>query len=83
MYSGVPMTTPVRVLASPRVEHARDAEVEHLDPAFHEEHVVGLEIAMDDALGVSRCEHVENAVGDLEDLALPELAPFTIDALGE
>ena len=53
MNAGVPIGTPVPVasaLAARDVEHARDAEVEHLDrPVARDEEVRRLDVAVDDA----------------------------------
>ena len=49
--------------------HARDAEVEHLEPAVgHDEQVVGLDVAVDDPLCVRRREHVEELVGEAQEI---------------
>ena len=50
--------------------HLREAEVEDLDPAVAgQEHVVGLEVAVDDVLAVRRGEAVRDAGRDLGGLA--------------
>ncbi len=81
MYSGVPITMPVRVFAAvtERLEHPRDPEVEHLHGALaREEHVVWLQVAVHHVLRVRRREHVENAFRDDEHFFLLELPALRI-----
>ena len=72
MYAGVPITEPAAVWkptsSSSRLTQLRDAEVEQLDElgavgGRHDDHVVGLEIAVDDADRVRGAE----AVADLHE----------------
>jgi hypothetical protein len=67
------------MLGGNAVEHARETEVEDLDATVgqHEE-IVGLQIPVNDAFGVSDDEHVEDLIGEVEHLADGELA-VTLD----
>jgi hypothetical protein len=61
------MKLPVWVFERDAVPTSSDAEVEQLDPqplAAHQEHVVGLEVAVDDVLGVGRGQRREDLVED-------------------
>ena len=76
MYSGVPNTEPARVSRGPAAVAARrgcdlrDAEVDDLDEvgpalAIDEEHVLRLEVAVDDALVVRGAERARDLRGDV------------------
>src|SRR6185436_10615664 len=57
---------------------AGEAEIQHFDPAvIREHHVVGLQVAMDDALLVGRLESAGHGLGDREPRA--RIAPFAQD----
>jgi len=53
----------LRSLGARHVAHARDAEVEHFDRPVHgNEDVLGLDVTVDDPLGVRRAEDVEELI---------------------
>ena len=65
-----------------RVHHLRDPEVEHFSnlPArlAHEEHVLGLEIAVHDALRVRRREPGQDLLQDRDRLLKGTRPPFAV-----
>ena len=88
MYSGVPQTMPAMVMAEPSPVALRgdlgDAEVADLDEvalaAHVEQHdVLGLEIAVDDALVVRLVERAEDLPADVSD-ALEREGEVLLDA---
>ena len=54
-------------LAARRDERSRHAEVREKDVAVGDQHVVRLDIAMDDALGMGVCQRVRQLVQDSDD----------------
>ncbi len=76
--------------ARPRLErlrrpllHARNPEVEHLDPPVAlQEQIVRLDVAMDDPVRVRSRKHVEQLVGDAQYLRRLDLL-LTLDAIVE
>jgi hypothetical protein len=93
MYSGVPNTEPARVSRGPSFGLApcegrdlRDAEVDDLHEvgaavAVDEEDVLGLEIAVDDALVVGRAQRLRDLRGDLDQRAIGRQRRRQLDRL--
>ena len=68
---------PVLVPSRARIEELRDAEVDEQDPSGLrlEHHVIRLDVAMDQALGVGMGQRLQDRLGDLQRLVGGERPP--------